>query len=50
MLHIIVTYVATMGSMVRGAAAATTAQHDHFDQVQLACVVAHVHIKSLPLL
>ena len=37
-MHVVFVCVAVMGSMVRGAVVATTAQYDHFDQVQLAFV------------
>ena len=43
MVHVVFVCVAALGGIVRGAAVATTAQHDHFDQVLLACMVGHVH-------
>ena len=42
-MHVVFVYVAAMGGTARGAAVATAAQHDHFDQVQLACMIGHVH-------
>ena len=33
--------VASIGSIALGAAAAVAAQHDHFDQVQIACMAGH---------
>ena len=39
-----------MGSTVSGTVAATAAQHDHFDQVQVACTVGHLGCVSLLLL
>ena len=35
--------VAAIGGIARGAAAAVAAQHDHFDQVQIACTAGHIH-------
>ena len=49
-MYIVFVCVAAMVGIVRGAAVATTAQHDHFDQVQIACTAGHVHGVSLPLL
>ena len=34
---------ALIGGIARGAAAAVVAQHDHSDQVQIACIAGHVH-------
>ena len=36
-------WVATVGGIVMGAAAAVAAQHDHFNQVQIACMAGHIH-------
>ena len=35
--------VALIGGIASGAAAAVAAQHDHFDQVQIACIAGHIH-------
>ena len=35
--------VASIGAIARGAAAAVTSQHDHFDQDQIACIAGHIH-------
>ena len=35
--------VAARGCIARGAAAAVTAQHDHFDQVQLVCTDGYIY-------
>ena len=43
MAHVVFDCVAAMGDIVRGAAIVTTAQHDHFDQVQHACTAGHIH-------
>ena len=43
MLHEVFNYGAAMGGTVRGAAVAAAAQHDHFDQVQIACAIGYVH-------
>ena len=40
-------WVAAVGSIEMGAAAAVAAQHDHFDQVQTACIGFHIHGWSL---
>ena len=42
--------VASIGGIARGAVAAVAAQHDHFDQVHIACTAGHIHGKSLQLL
>ena len=36
-------FVASIGSTAMGAAAAVAAKHDHFDQVQSACIAGHIH-------
>ena len=43
MLHVVLDCVVEIGCIARGAAVATAAQHDHFDQVQLACTVGHIY-------
>ena len=35
--------IAVIGDIARGAAAAVAAQHDYFDQVQIACTAGHIH-------
>ena len=35
--------VAAIGGIAIVAAAAVGAQHDHFDQVQIACTAGHIH-------
>ena len=47
MVHVVFVCVAAMGGIVRNAVVSTTAQHDHFDQVQIACTVSHVPDESL---
>ena len=36
-------YVAAIGGIAMGATAAVAEQHDHFDQVQIACIAGHIH-------
>ena len=36
-------FVASIGGIASGAAAAVAAQHDHFDQVQIARIAGHIH-------
>ena len=43
MVHVVLVCIAAMGDTATGAAVATAAQHDHFDQVQLACMIGHVY-------
>ena len=34
--------IQSIGGVARGAAAVVAAQHDHFDQVQTACIAGHI--------